>query len=309
MQGLRGALQGLLALLFGVVCALAPAQDLQPVPALSARVVDTTATLSAAQRQAIEARLAAFEAEAGTQIVVLVVARTAPEDIAAYAQRVAAQWQVGRRDVGDGMLILWVKDERKLRIEVAKALEGAVPDLAARQIIDQRMKPLFQQADYAGGLAAAIDALAARISGEQLPAPSPRQAARGGLPWGQLAIFLFVAVPVLGRVLGGLLGRKAGTLLTAGAIGGLGWWLTTSVVLGLGAGVLALVAVGLMGVGSVVRGTGLASALGSHRGGLGAGFAGGFGGAAGWGGERGGGGGFASGGGGDFGGGGASGDY
>jgi uncharacterized protein len=135
------------------------AQDVQPVPPLSGRVIDNTGTLSGAQQMAINAKLAGFEAEAGPQIVVLMVPTTAPEDIAAYAQRVADQWKIGRRDVGDGLLIVVAKNDRKMRIEVAKALEGAVPDLAARQIIDGAMKPAFQAGDYAGGLKAAIERL------------------------------------------------------------------------------------------------------------------------------------------------------
>ncbi|MFO1295672.1 MAG: TPM domain-containing protein [Rubrivivax sp.] len=68
--------------------------------------------------------------------MLLVPSDGTPEDIAAYAQRVADQWKIGRRDRGDGLLLVVAKNDRRVRIEVAKALEGAVPDLAARQIID-----------------------------------------------------------------------------------------------------------------------------------------------------------------------------
>jgi len=129
----------------------ARAQDLQPVPPLSARVIDQTATLAAPDRAALDAKLAAFEAEAGPQIVVLLVARTAPEDIAAYANRVGNDWKIGRRDVGDGVLLIVAKDDRKVRIEVAKTLEGAIPDLAAKQIIDDAITPAFRRGDFAGG--------------------------------------------------------------------------------------------------------------------------------------------------------------
>jgi len=289
--------------------ALGHAQDVQPVPPLTARVIDLTATLSAAQRSALESKLAAFEAQAGPQIVILAVPSTAPEDIASYAQRVADTWKIGRKGVGDGLLVIWSKNDRRLRIEVAKALEGAIPDLAARQIIDRQMKPAFQAGDFAGGLNAAVDALMARIKGEGLPGPaSPAPAARGtdlgGLPIEQLAIFMFVAVPIIGKVLSGLFGRKLGALFTAGAAGGLGWWFTASVLLAVGAGVVALVLVGVMGVGSAIS---AALPSGRGRGGFGGG---GFGGGGGWGGgSSGGGGGFSSGGGGDFGGGGSSGSY
>ncbi len=279
--------RALAALLLWLAAALAPAQDLLPVPPLTARVIDQTGTLNEAQRRAIEARLAAFEAEAGPQIVVLIVPTTAPEDIAAYAWRVADTWKIGRRDVGDGLLLIVAKNDRAVRIEVARALEGAVPDLAARQIIDRAIVPAFRAGDFAGGIAAAIDQLIARIRGEHLPPPERRGSApAGGADLESLLIFFFVGVPIVGAVLTGIFGRKLGSLLTGGAAGGVGWWLTASVLVGVAAGLVALLLVGVMGVGSAVRG----------------GRGGGFGGSLG-------GGGFGSGGGGSFGGGGASGRW
>ncbi|MCA0242593.1 MAG: TPM domain-containing protein [Proteobacteria bacterium] len=298
------------ALLLAALALGAWAQPEQPVPALSARVIDQTGTLSTAQRAALETKLADFEAKSGPQIVVLLVATTAPEDIASYAQRVADQWKIGRRAVGDGVVLLVAKDERKVRIEVAKALEGAIPDLAARQIIDQQIKPAFRADDYAGGLNRAVDALIARINGEGLPAPPPPQrrgdTGGGGVGIDQLGLFFFIVVPIVGTLLTRVFGRRFGSLLTSGAAGGLAWWFTASIALALGAGVAALVIVGLLGIGSALRPT-----LGGRgRGGPwigGGGFGGGGFGGGGFGG--GGGGGFSSGGGGDFGGGGASGDW
>ncbi len=297
-----------------LLAAAAWAQDVRPVPPLSGRIVDQTGTLQPAQAAALEAKLAAFEAASGPQIVLLLVPATAPEDIASYAQRVAEAWKIGRREVGDGVLLVVAKEERKVRIEVAKALEGAVPDLAARQIIDHAMRPAFRANDYAGGLNAAVDRLVARIQGEGLPVPaSGRDGAVPGLQLEELGLFFFVAVPIIGAVLTGMFGRKFGSLLTAGAAGGLGWWLTTSVLVGVGAGVVALVLVGLFGIGSAMRygGRGARGNSLPHIGGMGGGWGSGgwgSGGGGSWGGG-GGGGGFSSGGGGDFGGGGASGDW
>jgi uncharacterized protein len=293
-----------LALLLALTAGMARAQDVLPVPVLSGRVIDQTATLSEPQRAALEAKLAAFEAEAGPQIVLLLVPATAPEDIAAYAQRVADSWKIGRRDVGDGVLLLVAKNDRRVRIEVAKALEGAIPDLAARQIIDRALRPAFRADDYAGGLNQAVDLLMARIRGEGLPPPeaAPGSQAQPGLQLEELLMFFFVAVPIVGAVLTGIFGRKFGSVLTAGAAGGLGWFLTASLLLAGGAAVGALLLVGLFGIGSAARSVGRSGGL-PHIGGWGGGGGGGS-----WGGG-GGGGGFSSGGGGDFGGGGASGDW
>ncbi len=292
----------LLAAWLWVALGTAWAQDVLPVPALTARVIDQTGTLDTAQRSALEAKLAAFEQASGPQIVVLMVPSTQPEDISSYAQRVADSWKIGRREVGDGLLIVVAKNDRRVRIEVAKALEGAVPDLAARQIIDRAITPAFRAGDFAGGLSAAVDALMARIKGEGLPLPEarPPQGPQDG-SWQELLMFFFVAVPVIGGILSKVLGRKLGSLVTAGGAGAAAWIFSASLLIAGAAALLTMLVVGILGVGAMQRGAG----RGTGRGGPviwggGGGGGGGFGG---------GGGGFGSGGGGDFGGGGASGDW
>ena len=295
----------LLRLLALLMCLAAPAlraQDVLPLPTLSARVIDQTATLDAAALAALEAKLANFEAQAGPQIVVLLVPTTAPEDIAAYTQRLGDAWKVGRRDVGDGLLVVVAKNDRKVWIAPAKALEGAVPDLAARQIVQNTITPAFKRGDFAGGLSAGVDSLMARIRGEDLPAPTARSRPGGAMPgfnWEMLAMFFFVGVPVVGGVLTAILGRKLGSVVAAGGTGALAWLLSSSVLLGGLAGGVALLLVGVMGVGA---------GRGGRSGVLPVIFGGG-----GFGGGRGefggGGGGFSSGGGGNFGGGGAGGRW
>ena len=281
------------------------AQDVQPVPPLSGRVIDQTGTLTAAQTEALTSKLAAFEAQAGPQIVVLMVPTTQPEDIAAYAQRVGDSWKIGRRDVGDGLLIVVAKNDRKVNIQTAKALEGAVPDLAARQIIDSAIRPAFRADDYAGGLNAAVDQLVARIKGEHLPEPARKrqpQSPLGDLHGLDLLIFAFVALPVVAGVARRIFGRGLGSLASAGATGVLAWIVSSSLLLaGVGA-VIGLLFGLFAGATRVLRSGGRSG--GPWIGG------GGFGSGGGWsGGGGGGGGGFSSGGGGDFGGGGSSGSW
>ena len=289
----RAAWFALAALLLAAASPRLHAQDVLPVPPLSGRVIDQTGTLGPAQQQALTDKLAALEQSSGAQLVVLMVPTTAPEDIAAYAQRVADTWKIGRRAVGDGVLLVVAKNERRLRFEVAKTLEGAVPDLAAAQIIDKALRPAFRNDDYAGGLNAGLDMLMARIQGEALPEPAARQGAKPSPQLEEIGMFLFFAVFVVGALLTRVFGRKLGSVLTAGVAGGVGWWLTASVLLAVGAGIATLVLVGIVGIGNTARL--LVSAVQGGRGGRGGGF--------------GGGGGFSSGGGGDFGGGGASGKW
>ncbi|MDZ7922253.1 TPM domain-containing protein [Rhodoferax sp.] len=272
------------------------AQDLQPVPTLSSHAIDTTGTLTAAQREALDGKLSAFEATTGAQLVVLMVGSTAPEDIASYANRVGNTWKIGRREVGDGLILLVAKNDRKLRIEVAKTLEGAVPDLMAKRVIDQAIAPRFKEGNFAGGIDAGVEQLMALVRGEALPAPVPsRTGPAAGFQWMDLAVFLFFAVAVGGSMARRALGNKLGSLLTGGVAGGLVFFVTSSLLL---AGLAAVAALVLT----------LLSSLNKHTPGRHSSAWSSTGSGGGWN-SGSGGGGFSSGGGGNFGGGGASGGW
>jgi len=276
---------------------MAHAQGVLPVPALTARVIDQTGTLTAPQRQSLDAKLAAFEQKKGSQIVVLMVPTTAPEDIASYANRVGNAWKIGRKDVGDGVLLIVAKDDRKMRIEVAKTLEGAVPDLAASRIIDGAMMPRFRENDFAGGIDAAVDQIIGLVNGEPLPevATSPvdhgSATAVGNFDWQQLGIFMFFGVVLVGRLARSIFGSKLGPVVTGVGAGVIAMLVTSSIALAVIAGIVALVLTPFLSLMS------LASLASSGRSGYGGRSSGGGGGA------------FSSGGGGNFGGGGASGGW
>lgn len=273
------------------------AQDVLPVPALRSHVIDTTATLSAAQQQALDSKLVAFETSSGAQLVVLMVPTTAPEDIASYANRVGNAWKIGRKDIGDGLILLIAKNDRKLRIEVAKTLEGAIPDVMAKRVIDQTITPRLRENDFAGGVDAGVDQLMGLIRGEALPAPAAAHSRpQAGFQWMDLAVFLFFAVAVGGSMARRALGNKLGSLMTGGIAGGLVLFVTSSAVL---AGLAAIAALVLTLLSSL-------SKYSPNRHSTSWGSTGGGGG--GWG-SGSSGGGFSSGGGGNFGGGGASGGW
>ena len=117
-------------------------------------------------------KLAAFEARKGSQLVVLIVATTNPEDIAAYSIRVVEAWKLGRKKVDDGALLIVAKNDRDLRIEVGQGLEGAIPDAIANRIVEDTIVPRFRDGDFAGGIEAGVDRIAALVRGEALPEPA-----------------------------------------------------------------------------------------------------------------------------------------
>lgn len=294
---MRFAARLLLALWLAATGALGlAADDLVAVPPLKARVTDLTATLTASQAASLEQDLAQFEKRHGSQIAILIVPSTKPEAIEAYGIRVAEAWKIGRKGVGDGIIVLVAKNDRKLRIEVGRGLEGALPDAIAKRIVAEVIGPRFKEGDFFGGLQAGVAKIESVIAGEQLP--PPKAAAGSGnaaSAWDDFQTLLIVGIFVatlLGGVLGRLMGRLGGSTTTAGVVGGLAWLMTGSAIIALiGA---ALVFIFVLAFASSGRGGGWSSGGWSGGGGgwSGGSSDGGF-----------------SGGGGDFGGGGASGDW
>ncbi|MDO9164331.1 MAG: YgcG family protein [Methylococcaceae bacterium] len=267
---------GLLLLLF-----FTAAGALVGIPDLSHRVTDLTATLSPQQIAALENKLAAFEAEKGSQIAVLIVPTTQPEDIAQFGIRVAEAWKIGRKRIDDGVILIVAKDDRKLRIEVGYGLEGAIPDAIAKRVISEIITPYFKAGDFAGGIDAGVSQLIKLIAGELLPAPANEQ---NDQPDEGAFLFILFGGVIAGFVLSAIMGRVMGGLLAgfgAGAVAMLFFGLGIMVVF------IALMVFFIVGI--------------KHRGG------GGW--TSGGGGFGGGGGGSWGGGGGSFGGGGASGSW
>ena len=293
------------ALLFSatlISCWGAQAQDLLPVPKLSAQVIDLSKTLSATDVAALTATAAGIEKQRGTQIAVLVVGSTNGEPIEDFAHRVGDAWKLGRKGVGDGLLIVAALQDRRVRIDVARALEGAVPDAVAKRIINESIRIAFQQQRYAAGLDAALHRIDERLAGEVgLPAPSAASdgASQQDFDIEDLLPLLMMGV-FAGFVLRGMFGKLGAGIAGFGTgFAALSSGFAMTLAAGTGVGVLLLVLL-LGGLNSGYRGTGGGIAFPSREGGFGGGFGGG---------GFGGGGGFSSGGGGDFGGGGSSGDW
>ena len=257
--------------LFGSLLAVAQV----PVPALTGHVIDQSGTLSAEQKSSLEQTLSAFEARKGSQLAVLMISSSAPEEIEQYALRVAEQWKLGRKKVDDGAVLVVAKNDRTLRIEVGYGLEGALNDATSKRIISEVILPRFKQQDFYGGITAGVEQIIRVIDGEPLPAPAEKPAGSIG-DFRQYVPIVFILALAVGGVLRAALGRVPGALVTGGAVGVIAWFVAGAVSMALIAGVMALF-VTLLGGGMVGRGFG-GYYGGGGRGSFGGGFRGGGGG-------------------------------
>ena len=203
------------------------------------------------------------------------------------------QWKLGRKGVDDGVLLIVAKNDRRVRIEVARGLEAAIPDAAAARIIREYITPRFRAGDYFGGIHDATGALTKLVDGEALPPPLTDEHPRKGERDIFNSIVWAFFIGLWARTMFGRLATPPRAGLVGVASGGAAWLLSGLLPLGIGMGVLGLL-FGLFGGG----GGGFANRGGWGGWGGGGGFGGGgFGGGGFGGGGFGGGGGISAGGG------------
>ena len=294
--------RALLSLAFVLIAGFAPRAPAQvPLPKFEALVTDLTGTLTAQQQASLDEKLTQFQARKGAQIAVLMLPSTAPEDIAQFGIRLADAWKVGRKGTDEGLILIVAKDDRAMRFEVGRGLEGAMPDVIAGRIIRDTMTPLFRQGDFYGGINAGLDQAMRVIDGEALPAPDRRWQPQQdfGSRLARNANWLLYAYVIFIVLMRMVPNRVARSSIAAGVAGGVSWWLSHFLPLTAVAAVISAILVSVTTTDG--GGSRWSSGGGGWRGGGGSWGGGGFGG--------GGGGGFGGGGGGSFGGGGASGRW
>jgi len=238
MMRLKFALAGLSGFVSVFGCATsAYAFD---VPPNDGYVTDTASVLSAADRTQITETLTAYQKETSNQIAVLIVNTLNGEPIADVAVQVGRKWGIGTKENNNGILLLVTYSDREIFLATGYGLEGAVPDIVAKGIIEQEILPKFRDGDYAGGIKAGITALQKHIGGEYT-ADRYANASSGDSGGGFVAFLFFFAIILLqwmvvflGRTkswwLGGVLGGGCGLGLAVVY----GWWLTIPLLFAIG---------------------------------------------------------------------------
>ncbi len=203
------------AVLIGLAAGAARALEVPPRPL--GRVSDFAGLLSPGERARIEQRLEEIERATSNQFVVAIFPSLEGESLEDFSIRLAEAWKIGQAGRDNGVILLIFLKERKIRIEVGYGLEGAIPDAVAGRIIRNVIAPRFRQADYVGGLLAAIDALDAASRDEF--GPMARTPGRRSPPPDYL-VFLLPGLLFVVMFLGALARRST----VIGRRGGTFWW-------------------------------------------------------------------------------------
>jgi len=196
---------------------LAWSQDIPPRPAGYTPVTDLAHVLTQDQVRALSEKLQAYNDSTSSQIIIVTVQSTGDYEPEEYALKILRDWGVGLKKNNNGVVLLAVFGEkRRLRIEVGDGLEGAIPDITAKQIIENELAPNFRQENYYRGFDRAVDALTRAAAGEYKAEAKPRGRGhgRGGGNFIGIIIFAVVIIVLLAGRRGG--GGGGGTINRGG---------------------------------------------------------------------------------------------
>jgi uncharacterized protein len=197
-------------------------KDIPNRPSPPRLVNDFTNTLTPEQVQALEQKLVAYDDSTSSQIAVVVVNSLSGYDVADYALRLGRKWGVGGREHSNGIILLVAKEDHKITIQVGYGLEGAIPDVTAKSIIDNDLTPNFRAGNFYRGIDDATDDLIKAAAGEYKAPPGNNKKGKG-LPIGGIIIFLIILFAIFGSRgggRGGMMSRRGyGDFWTGAIIG------------------------------------------------------------------------------------------
>jgi uncharacterized protein len=171
-----------------------------PIPAPPARwATDGVGFLSEPARAELDARLQAFEAASGRQVLLWIGHTTGRDSIEAWAARAFAAWKVGRKGLDDGVALFIMSDDRKVRIEVGYGLEASLPDVRASAIIRDGIVPRLKAGDRDGAARAGVDGILATLGGDGgAAAPIDNQPQPAALSWAEIIVGGLLGLFLLG---------------------------------------------------------------------------------------------------------------
>lgn len=179
------------------------AQIIQSKPNPPQAVNDFAHLLEPFQKDALEQKLRAYNDSTSSAIVIITVNDLDGYDIAEVALKYLRTWGIGVQGKNNGVVVLIAKNERRARIETGYGMEGVLPDITAKHIIDDEMIPNFKNGDYYGGLDRAVDAIIKAAAGEYKAEPKAKSSDGGGAGIVFLIIFIIIMVIFLSRKGGG----------------------------------------------------------------------------------------------------------
>lgn len=159
-------------------------------------VNDYTQTLSAAQINELEQKLVAFDDSTSNQIAVVIIKSVGDYDINEYALELGRKWGIGGKEKNNGVILLVALGDRKLSIQTGYGLEGALPDIYTKRIIENDIKPFFKEGNYYAGIDAGTNSIISLIKGEYKN-DKPKVKGKGSKSAAGLIVIIIVIVVIV----------------------------------------------------------------------------------------------------------------
>ena len=179
----------------GLAFSAIAAERIPPAPARYFN--DYAGVVSAETANRLNKTLEDFERETSNQILAVIYPKMESDSsIEDYTVRVAQSWRVGQKAKNNGAVLFVFVQDRKMYIQVGYGLEGALPDVIAKRIIDNELKPRFRNGDFGGGMTAGVAAMIAATKGEYKGTGRTNADRNGGSSGGVVILFfaiLFIA--------------------------------------------------------------------------------------------------------------------
>jgi len=189
-------------------------------------VTDLADLITPADEATLESELEAWKKGSGHEIAVLTVPSLGSRTIEEYALNVARTWAMGQKGLSDAALLVISKNDRKMRIEVGRGLEGDLTDLVTGRIVRDLLTPAFKRGDFSTGIVQGVRAMRAAAGGDLSYLPKQRASAENWVPAIFITIILVMFIVRMLRAAGGMArgmpmsGRRS--IGSRGAFGGFG---------------------------------------------------------------------------------------
>jgi uncharacterized protein len=200
-------------------------------------VNDLANVLTPEQEQALEQKLVAYDDSTSTQIAVVTMTTTGDYPIEDVALQILRTWGVGNKEKDNGIVILAAIEDRSIWISTGYGMEGSVPDITAKNIIENDILPGFREGNYYRGFEAGTTSIMQAAAGEYTAPEGYADRGRrdgGGLSLGKLILGIIILWVILGMFGGrggggGMMSRRGyrrfggGPIVIPGGWGGGGW--------------------------------------------------------------------------------------
>jgi len=167
-----------------------------PKPAARSLIYDAAKALTPDQKQLLDQQLIALDDSTSNQVGVAIISSLNGGSLEEVAVETFRSWGLGGKTNNNGVLIIVVTDDRKMRIEVGYGLEGAIPDAVSGSIIRNDMAPAFKQGDYYHGLVRAVENIGRAAAGEY-KVPRERSNATDSVGGKSILKFIIIAIIIL----------------------------------------------------------------------------------------------------------------